>query len=59
MKKLTEKEIISLLESLVNSGDLRLKVNIKEDSHEYAASAFLTYKDRKIFSVNNNKVRHQ
>lgn len=50
MNKLTDKEIISLLKSLVNSGDLKLKVNLTEDNYENIASSTLSYKNRKIAS---------
>lgn len=48
MKELTDKEIISLLNSLIHSGDLRLKVNIKDGALETIATSTLTYKNRKI-----------
>jgi hypothetical protein len=55
MEKLTEKEIISLLNSLIHSGDLRLKVNIKEDMLETIATSTLTYKNRKLVSSKYSK----
>ena len=55
MEKLTEKEIISLLNSLIYSGDLRLKVNIKEDMLETIATSTLTYKNRKLVSSKYSK----
>lgn len=55
MKELTDKEIISLLKSLVNSGDLKLKVNLTENNYENIASSTLSYKNRKITSVKFTK----
>ena len=55
MKELTDKEIITLLNSLVNSGDLKLKVNLTEDNYENIASSTLSYKNRKIASVKFTK----
>ena len=55
MKELTDKEIITLLNSLVNSGDLKLKVNLTEDNYENIASSTLSYKNRKINSVKFTK----
>lgn len=53
MGKLTDKEVLNLLHSLVNSGDLKLKVNIKDNLYEYIATSTLTYKGQKIISVKN------
>lgn len=55
MGKLTDKEVISLLKSLVNSGELKLKVNITEDIYDNIASSTLFYKNRKISSVRYTK----
>lgn len=55
MEKLTDKEIISLLNSLVHSGDLRLKVSIKDDMLETIATSILTYKNRKITNSKYSK----
>lgn len=55
MKELTDKEIISLLNSLVHSGDLRLKVSIKDDMLETIATSTLTYKNRKIINSKYSK----
>lgn len=55
MKELTDKEIVTLLNSLVNSGDLKLKVNITEDNYESIATSALTYKNRKITNVKYTK----
>lgn len=57
MKELTDKEIITLLNSLVNSGDLRLKVNLKDDMLESIATSTLTYKNRKIVSTKYTKTK--
>lgn len=57
MKELTDKEIITLLNSLVNSGDLRLKVNIKDDMLESIATSTLTYKNRKIVNTKYTKTK--
>lgn len=57
MEKLTEKEVIALLNSLVHSGDLKLKTSIKDDLYEYIATNTLTYKGRKILSVKNSKAK--
>ena len=55
MEKLTDKEVITLLNSLIHSGDLRLKVNIKEDMLETIATSTLTYKNRKLVSSKYSK----
>lgn len=55
MKELTDKEIISFLNSLVHSGDLRLKVSIKDDMLETIATSTLTYKNRKITNSKYSK----
>lgn len=55
MKELTDKEIVTLLNALVNSGDLKLKVNLTEDNYESVASSTLSYKNRKITSVKYTK----
>lgn len=57
MKELTDKEIITLLNSLVNSGYLRLKVNIKDDMLESIATSTLTYKNRKIVNTKYTKTK--
>lgn len=57
MEKLTDKEIISLLLSLIQSGDLKVKTNIKDNVYEYIATSTLTYKNRKIFSAKNSMVK--
>ena len=57
MNKLTNKEIMSLLHSLVISEDLKLKVNIKDDVYDYIATAILSYKGRKIITSKNSKVK--
>lgn len=56
-KKLTNKEIITLLHSLLSSEDLKLKVNIKDDVYEYIATATLTYKGRKIETKKYSKAK--
>lgn len=55
MEKLTDKEVITLLNSLIHSGDLRLKVNIKDDMLETIATGTLTYKNRKLVSSKYSK----
>lgn len=55
MEKLSNKEITTLLNSLINSGDLKLKVNIKDDLYEYIATSTLTYNGRKIVTCKNTK----
>ena len=55
MEKLSDKEIITLLNSLINSGSLKLKVNIKDDLYEYIATGTLTYNGRKIVTCKNTK----
>lgn len=55
MKELTDKEIITLLNSLINSGELKLKVNLIEDNYENIASSTLSYKNRKIANVKFTK----
>lgn len=55
MGKLTDKEVLNLLHSLVNSEDLKLKVNIKDNLYEYIATSTLTYKGQKIISVKNTQ----
>lgn len=55
MKELTDKEIVTLLNALVNSGDLKLKVNLTEDNYESVASSTLSYKNRKITSAKYTK----
>lgn len=55
MKELTDKEIVTLLNTLVNSGDLKLKVNLTEDNYESIASSTLSYKNRKITSAKYTK----
>lgn len=54
---MTNKEIITLLNSLIHSGDLKLKVRIKEDAYDCIATASLTFKGRKIDSVKNSKTK--
>lgn len=56
-RKLTEKELIELFKSLVNSGDLKLKVNITENDYETIASSVLSYKGRKILNVKYSKFK--
>lgn len=56
-RKLTEKELIELFKSLVNSGDLKLKVNITENDYETIASSVLSYKSRKILNVKYSKFK--
>lgn len=55
MKELTDKEIVTLLNALVNSGHLKLKVNLTEDNYESVASSTLSYKNRKITSAKYTK----
>lgn len=55
MGKLTDKEVLNLLHSLVNFEDLKLKVNIKDNLYEYIATSTLTYKGQKIISVKNTQ----
>lgn len=57
MERLTDKEIISLLNSLINSEQLKLKVNIKDDLYEYISIASLTYKGRKLLTSKNTKAK--
>lgn len=52
-----DKQVISLLNSLIHSGDLKLKVNIKDDFYQYVATASLAYKGRKITNVKNSKTK--
>lgn len=52
---MNDKQVIALLNSLIHSEDLKLKVNIKDDFTDYIATASLTYKGRKIVSVKNSK----
>lgn len=54
---MNDKQIISLLESLIHSEDLKLKVNTKEDNYEYLSTATLTYKGRKLLSVKHRKIK--
>ncbi len=51
MDKLTDKEIITLLNSLINSNDLKLKINIKKDIYSYYIIGTLVYKGRKLTTV--------
>lgn len=51
MDKLTDKEIITLLNSLINSNDLKLKINIKKDIYSYYITGTLVYKGRKLTTV--------
>lgn len=52
-----DKQIMALLNSLIHSEDLKLKVNIKDDFDQYVATASLTYKGRKLVSVKNSKTK--
>lgn len=54
-----DKQIISLLNSLIHSEDLKLKINIKDNIDEYIATSTLTYKGRKIASVKNSKTKSE
>lgn len=59
MEKLTDKEIITLLNSLIHSGDLKLKVSIKDDIWESIATSTLVYKGRKITTVKDTKAKKE
>lgn len=52
---MTDKEIVSLLNSLLHSEDLKLKVNVKEGPYDIVSTATLTYKGRKIITCKNTK----
>lgn len=52
-----DKQVIALLNSLIHSEDLKLKINIKDDFDQYVATASLTYKGRKVASVKNSKTK--
>lgn len=57
MNKFTDKEIVDLLKSLINSGDLKLKVNITDNEYEDIANSTLIYKNRKIKSVKYSRLK--
>jgi hypothetical protein len=57
MNKFTDKEIVDLLKSLINSGDLKLKVNITDNKYEDIANSTLIYKNRKIKSVKYSRLK--
>lgn len=59
MEKLTDKEIITLLNSLIHSGSLKLKVNIKDDIWEYIAVGTLSFKGRKIATSKYTKAKEE
>lgn len=56
---MTDKEIINLLNSLIHSGDLKLKVSIKDDVYDSIATASLSYKGRKIANAKYNKSKSE
>lgn len=54
-----DKSIFNLLNSLINSGDLKLKVSIKDKDYECIATATLNYKGRKIDSKKYSLTRYE
>lgn len=56
---MTDKEIVSLLNSLLHSENLKLKVNIKEGPYDIVSTATLIYKGRKIDSKKYVLEKHE